>query len=171
MKRDDRFIDTYSLVVGVLAIIALLVIGGSMKLYDIAPGAADPDSVEYQEEVRQRIQPIGRVLMPGEELSAGEPQVAEVPSPEPVETVMSGPQVYNDACLMCHGSGIGGAPVLSDPAAWEARIAQGMDVLYQHALEGFTGNSGFMPPKGARMDLSDDDVRNAVDYMVEAAGK
>ena len=80
---------------------------------------------------------------------------------------MSGPQVYNEACLMCHGSGIGGAPMISDAAAWEARNAQGKDVLYQHAIEGFAGNSGYMPPKGARMDLSDDDVRAAVDYMVE----
>jgi cytochrome c5 len=71
---------------------------------------------------------------------------------------------------MCHGSGIGGAPVLNDPAAWETRIAQGSDTLYEHAIVGFTGETGFMPPKGARMDLSDDEVRAAVDYMVGEAG-
>lgn len=169
MKRDQKFFDMYSLVIGVLAIIALLIFVGSMKLSDLSQGIYTANTAEYQEAVRDRIKPIGQVLMPGEEVHAGEPQVAEAPSPEPVATVMSGPQVYNDACLMCHGSGIGGAPMISDSAAWEPRIAQGKDVLYQHALEGFSGNNGYMPPKGARMDLSDDNVRSAVDYMVEEA--
>ena len=96
--------------------------------------------------------------------------VEEAPQPQPVETVMSGPQVYNSACLVCHGSGVGGAPMVSDPGAWEARIAQGRDTLYLRAIEGYTGQSGYMPPKGARMDLSDDEVRAAVDYMTEQAG-
>ena len=63
-------------------------------------------------------------------------------------------------------SGIGGAPVLEDRAAWETRIAQGRDTLYLHALEGYTGSAGYMPPKGARLDLSDDEVNGAVDYML-----
>jgi len=167
LKRDQKFFDMYSLVIGVLAIIALLIFVGSMKLSDVTQGIYTANTAEYQEAVRDRIKPMGQVLMPGEELTAGEPQVAEAPTPEPVATVMSGPQVYNEACLMCHGSGIGGAPMISDAAAWEARNAQGKDVLYQHAIEGFAGNSGYMPPKGARMDLSDDDVRAAVDYIVE----
>ena len=79
---------------------------------------------------------------------------------------MSGPQVYNAACIACHGSGIGGAPTVGDAAAWQARIAQGNDTLYLHAIEGYTGSTGFMPPKGGRMDLSDDEVRGAVDYMI-----
>lgn len=157
----------YSLVIGVLLIIALLIFVGSMKRSDVTQ---DIDAAEYQAAVQDRIQPFGQVYMPGEETAAAAPQVEEAPPPEPVETVLSGPQVYNEACLMCHGSGIGGAPVLSDAATWEARIAQGNDVLYQHAIEGFTGETGFMPAKGARMDLSDDDVRAAVDYMIGEVG-
>jgi len=88
---------------------------------------------------------------------------------EPVATVLSGPQVYNEACLMCHGSGIGGAPRLVDKEGWVPRIAQGNDTLYLHAIEGYTGQSGYMPPKGARMDLSDDEVKGAVDYMIKEA--
>jgi cytochrome c5 len=160
----------YSLVIGVLAIIALLIFVGSMKLSDLTQGIYTANTAEYKDAVQERIRPFGQVYMPGEETAAAAPQVAEAPAAEPVETVLSGPQVYNEACLMCHGSGIGGAPVLSDAATWEARIAQGNDVLYQHAIEGFTGDTGFMPPKGARMDLSDDEVRAAVDYMVGEAG-
>jgi cytochrome c5 len=83
---------------------------------------------------------------------------------------MSGPQVYNNACLVCHGAGVGGAPVIGEVDAWSERIAQGNDTLYQHALEGYTGQAGYMPPKGARLDLSDDEVRAAVDYMVSESG-
>ena len=117
-----------------------------------------------------RISPVGQVYLPGDEVSAGQPQVEEAVHAEPVATVLSGPQVYNEACLMCHGSGIGGAPMLVDKESWAPRIAQGNDTLYQHAIEGYTGQSGFMPPKGARMDLSDDEVRGAVDYMINEAG-
>ena len=170
MKRDQKFFDIYSLVIGVLAIIALLIFVGSMKLSDVTQGIYTADTAEYQAAVQDRIRPFGQVYLPGEETASAAPKVDEAPAAEPVETALSGPQVYNEACLMCHGSGIGGAPVLSDATSWEARIAQGTDVLYQHAIEGFTGDSGFMPPKGARMDLSDDDVRAAVDYMIGEAG-
>ena len=85
-------------------------------------------------------------------------------------TEISGLQVYNDACLLCHGAGVGGAPVLEDAEQWTARIAQGDEVLYQNAIQGYIGEDGFMPPKGARMDLSDDEIRAAVDYMVSEVG-
>jgi cytochrome c5 len=86
--------------------------------------------------------------------------------PDPVATAMSGPQVYNTACLACHGAGIGGAPVLGDAAQWVERVAQGADTLKQHALEGYTGSSGFMPAKGGRVDLADTEIEAAVDYMI-----
>lgn len=166
MKRDDKFIDVYSLVIGTLAIVALAIFLFATKMSDVTQEEYTAGSPEYQAALADRIRPFGQVYMPGEEVASGEPQVAEAPRPEPVETVMSGPQVYNDACLVCHGSGVGGAPMISDSATWEARIAQGNDTLYLHAIEGFTGQTGYMPPKGARMDLSDADVRAAVDYMI-----
>ena len=92
--------------------------------------------------------------------------MAAAPASQPVVTTLTGPQVYNEACIACHGSGIGGAPKLGDAAAWASRIAQGNATLYDHAINGFTGSTGFMPQKGARMDLSDQEVRDAVDYMV-----
>ena len=78
--------------------------------------------------------------------------------------------MYNDACLICHGAGVGGAPIVGDSADWVERIAQGNDTLYLHAIEGYTGSAGFMPAKGARMDLADEEVRSAVDYMVAESG-
>lgn len=167
MKRDQKFFDMYSLVIGVLAIFALGILVLAMKMSDMTQGIYTTDADEYQAEVAERIRPFGQVYLPGEESAAEAPQVAEAEHAEPVEAAMSGPQVYNEACIACHGSGIGGAPIIGDAAAWEARIAQGADTLHEHAIVGFTGSAGFMPAKGARMDLSDDEVKAAVDYMVE----
>jgi cytochrome c5 len=77
-----------------------------------------------------------------------------------------GEHVYKGTCVMCHGSGAGGAPLFGSKADWEPRIAQGKPVLYEHALKGYTGSKGTMPPKGANAGLPDDDVKAAVDYMV-----
>jgi cytochrome c5 len=166
LNRDQKFFDIYSLVLGVLAIFALGIYVLVDKMSDMTQGIYTSDTAEFQAAVQARIQPLGQVYLPGEEKSAGHPQVEEAAPAEPVATVLSGPQVFNEACLMCHGSGIGGAPTLDDTESWAPRIAQGKDTLYQHAIEGFSGQLGFMPPKGARMDLSDDEVRRAVDYMV-----
>ena len=74
-----------------------------------------------------------------------------------------GKKVYDSACFVCHMSGAAGSPKLGDKGAWGPRIAAGMDSLYNNALKG----KGGMPPKGGRMELSDDDVKAAVAYMVE----
>jgi cytochrome c5 len=80
-----------------------------------------------------------------------------------------GKQTFDTVCFVCHAQGIAGAPKLGDKAAWEPRIAQGMDVLATHAINGFTGKTGTMPPKGGRMDVSDADVKAAIQYMVDQA--
>ena len=110
--------------------------------------------------------PVGRGYLPSDEVNATRPQVAEAPQPDPVETTMTGPQVFNAACIACHGNGIGGAPTLADAANWAPRIEQGLDTLRLHAIEGYTGSAGYMPPKGARLDLSDSEIHNAIDYML-----
>lgn len=80
-----------------------------------------------------------------------------------------GKKVFGAVCSMCHASGAAGSPKLGDKADWGPRIAQGMDVLYKHALEGFTGAKGMMPARGGSTTLSDDDVKAAVNYMVDKA--
>ena len=124
------------------------------------------ETAEYQAAVAERIAPVGQVYLPGEEQQAEAPVVEAAAEPEPVATAMTGPQVYNTACLACHANGVGGAPIVGDSAQWADRIAQGMEVLTKHAIEGFAGAAGYMPPKGGRLDLSDDEVASAVDYMV-----
>lgn len=78
-----------------------------------------------------------------------------------------GKKVYEASCKACHGSGIAGAPKVGDKAAWSGRIAEGMETLENHAIQGFTGKTGAMPAKGGNAALSDDEVKAAVQYMVE----
>lgn len=169
MKRDQKFFDMYSLVIGVLALIALAIFVLAMKMSEMTQEIYTTSAEEYRESVADRLRPMGQVYLPGEEHQANEPVVAEAAAAEPVDAALSGPQVYNEACIACHGSGIGGAPMITDAQNWAARIAQGTDLLYQHAIEGYTGQSGYMPPKGARLDLSDEEVTGAVDYMLSEA--
>ena len=155
----------YSLVLGVLGAIALAILVLAMKISDLTQGVYTRDTAEYREAVAERIRPVGQVYLPGDEVDSGSAVEPHDPA-EPVATVMTGPQVYNTACIACHGSGVGGSPIVGDTDAWGPRIAQGMDVLYDHAINGFTGDAGVMIAKGGRMDISDGEIEDAVDYMV-----
>lgn len=76
-----------------------------------------------------------------------------------------GEKVFKVTCVVCHGAGVLGAPKFGDKAAWAPRIAQGIDTLHTHALNGVRT----MPPKGGNAALKDDEVKAAVDYMVDKA--
>ncbi len=96
---------------------------------------------------------------------------APAPAAEAEDTQVAGgsdlgKKVYGNTCAMCHAAGVAGAPKPGDKADWGPRIAQGMDTLHKHALEGFTGAKGMMPARGGSTTLSDDDVKAAVDFMV-----
>ena len=83
----------------------------------------------------------------------------------PVDTA-AGEKIYQSACFACHLSGVAEAPKLDDPAAWEPRLEQGMAGLLQSVIDG----KGAMPPKGGFAHLTDDDVRNAIGFMLDKAG-
>ena len=165
MSRDQKFFDMYSLVIGVLAVVTIGILVLAIEMSERTQAVFTRETAEYQEAVAERIRPVGQVYLPGEEQQAAAAVVETVAEPEPVATAMTGPQVYNSACIACHGSGVGGAPIVGDAAQWSERVAQGMETLAKHAIEGYTGSAGYMPPKGGRLDLSDDEVASAVEYM------
>ena len=104
---------------------------------------------------------------------AAEPAPVAAPAPAPAVPVVAentvGKSVFGKVCAMCHAVGAAGAPKPGDKADWGPRIAQGKDMLYKHAIEGFTGAKGMMPPRGANAALTDDEVKAAVDYMADQA--
>lgn len=94
-------------------------------------------------------------------------QVAKVMAPAPAPADLSkGKAIYDSACFACHATGAAGAPLLGDAANWGPRIDQGMDTLMFNALNG----KGAMPPRGGRMDLTDEDIWAAIHYIVSKAG-
>jgi cytochrome c5 len=100
--------------------------------------------------------------------AAAAPAEAAAPAAAPKLAADAGKALYNSTCVACHGAGIAGAPKFGDKAAWAPRIKQGSAVLYEHAIKGFQGKAGMMPPKGGST-ASDDEVKAAVDYMANAA--
>ncbi len=78
---------------------------------------------------------------------------------------MTGEQVFKSVCTNCHTAGVMGAPKFGDKKAWAPRIAQGEDVLVQHALKGIR----MMPARGGKSSLTDGEVKAAVHYMVSKA--
>lgn len=91
---------------------------------------------------------------------------------EELAVSLTGSQVYNNVCIACHSPpGVGGAPALGDGDAWAERITHGMNTLIDHALNGFSGSTGIMPKKGGRVDLSDEEIIGATEYMVEQAAQ
>ena len=82
-----------------------------------------------------------------------------------VPAMAEGYSVYNINCKKCHDKGLMGAPKLGNKTEWAPRIAKGIPVLQEHAIKGYKG----CPAKGGKGSLKVDDVKAAVEYMVEAS--
>ncbi len=135
----------------VFFVLAQVVVSGSNL--NKTKGADDPQAIA------QRIKPVG-------ELSVGATAVMNSIVPTANAAPADGAKVYSATCAACHAAGVAGAPKFGDKAAWKDRIAQGNAKLYEHAIKGFQGKAGFMPPKGGNGALSDAEVKAAVDHMV-----
>ena len=168
---DRRFSDWFMRAVGIL--LGFVVGMGFLVSYVASSARLEPnkDDPEYRQQLAGRLAPPARVAIAGKDNSAlktAEPAAA-VPAAATPAAVLPGEQVYATTCVACHGAGVAGAPRFGDKGAWAPRLSQGSAVLHKHALEGFQGKAGVMPPKGGRTDLADQSIVNAVDYMANAA--
>ncbi len=80
---------------------------------------------------------------------------------------LEGAATYKEVCKACHASGINGAPILGNPKMWGPRVEQGVEVLIEHAINGYE----LMPAKGGKTSLSDEQVANTVRYMMSELPK
>lgn len=167
-NQDQSFFNVFMVVIGALIAVTIFLIFLARQIGSDTQLEWVKTSPSYTAEVDKRIAPVGTAVVPGQEpeADAATAAVAAAAPAAPAAAKLTGEQVYNAACFACHAAGVGGAPKFGDPAAWKPRIAQGKDTLYKHALQGFQGPTGFMPPKGGRVDLSDGEITEAVDYMV-----
>ena len=113
-------------------------------------GKGKSDAVGSGDDVESRIAPVAKIEMQAGGGAGG---------------VKDGKTVYNTVCSGCHGAGVMGAPKFGDKGAWGGRIGQGMATLNNHAINGFKG----MPARGGAASLSDDEVKSAVQYMVDGS--
>ena len=116
-------------------------------------------SERQRADIESRIKTFSEVCVQGESCSGGGDMAASAGR--------SGEDVYNAACMACHSAGIAGAPKVGDQVAWAARIGKGMDALYDSGINGVAGSG--MIAKGGCADCSDEEIRLAVDYMVDSS--
>ena len=169
-KQDTHFVNTFSMVIGLLVLVALCLIALARG---VAAQTQEADMVQQRDfatSVASRIEPLSQEAMVGQDNTALEikpdsPAGAGVVLPIPKD----GTQVYEQVCSACHGLGIAGAPKAGDAAAWGPRLAKGKTVLYDHALHGFSGQAGTMPAKGNRLDIPDALIEQGVDHMISLA--
>ena len=160
--KDRVFFYNYSIVIGLLAVMIIIFLVLALYL------GVDEDAVALKQstKVSANTVPVGVVNLLDEDAEAVEAAtVATVAAVE--EPRDMGQRVYNGLCLSCH-NGLPNIPKVGDKAAWESRIAQGMALLYEHSIKGFISEGGLiaMPPKGGNLNLTDEEVKAAVDYMV-----
>jgi cytochrome c5 len=103
-----------------------------------------------KDDIKARIQPIGKLHVAG-----AKAEVASGPR--------SGSDIYAQACVACHSVGVLNAPKLQDAADWAPRLAQGFDTVWKNAIDGI----GAMPAMGTCGDCSNDDIKAAIEHMIE----
>ena len=106
------------------------------------------------------------------------PEKSEVITPEEVRDPLIKPEdtgllvgfdVVKQTCAECHIPGHEGAPIIGQKDQWADRAEKGLDVLTTRAIEGYFGPTySEMPPRGGNKSLTDEQVRQAVAYMVWA---
>jgi len=160
--EDGVFMKRFSWLIIGLMVFTLVIIAYALRLHNQLVPSENP----IREEIKlARIQPSAAVY-------AGETGRAEAAAAAAAQAVslpaayggrLDPQEIYNGVCAACHATGAAGSPVLSDPGLWTDRLAKGADTLVLNATNGIN----LMPGKGGRADLSDEQVRITVEWMIE----
>jgi cytochrome c5 len=155
-NNDQAFVISFAGVIGILVAFTATIIGIAIYL----TGDSGVDQVAYDKSVQERIAPIGTEIT--------DPAALMKVSAAAPHAPMSGEQVVSSVCSACHGTGVLGAPKIGDKAAWGTRLkeAGGVDGLAAVAAKG----KGSMPPRGGNPDLSNDELKAAIQQMLKQTG-
>jgi cytochrome c5 len=164
---DLDFLKKFSLVIGFLVLVTA---GLQLLAYHLNQAIPPEVSPIATQRTQNRIAPLGAVYAgatgAAAQAAATSAAAAAAASQVAYGGTTDGSVIFGNLCTGCHTSGAGGAPTL-DKAHWAARIAEGKDTLYKHAIEGYHGpDGGVMPPKGGNPALSDAQVKATVDWML-----
>ena len=162
-EQDDKiFMKRFSLVIAGLAVVAVLIIFFAIEMNEQLAGSDNP-----MQDVAKvaRIEPVFGVYAGDTGRAAAQAAAEEAAGSQQQQVAFDGStdgeMIYNNVCQACHMAGAAGAPQLVADQ-WTDRLPQGEDTLVQHAIDGI----GAMPAKGGRSDLTDEQVRASVEYML-----
>ncbi len=105
--------------------------------------------------VSDRIKPIGEVYI------SDAPTIVQQPIDTNVD-ISPGEKIATAACLRCHSAGLMKSPKIGNHKDWAPRLKKGRETLYDHAINGHNK----MPARGGKRNLSDNDIKAAVDHML-----
>jgi cytochrome c5 len=148
---QKQFSSRTILVITIVVAVLLMVVIWPLSM--IGKGSSETSSDAYSDEVYVRILPVAKL------------ELAKAPAAAADGQPRDGATVYNAVCMACHASGVAGAPKAGDKEAWAPRIATGTDAL----ILSVTNGKGAMPPKGGGADLTDEEIKAAVEHLVGLA--
>jgi cytochrome c5 len=152
---DRSFLRSFAAVAVGLHVIILTIVVIAWSI-----GHANPSTPGQLEQLRQRVEPFGIVVTDASKLPPAPTGAAR--------KQLSGDQIVTETCSACHQTGMLGAPKIGDATAWKTRLAAagGIDGLVHSAITGVRS----MPPKGGRTELTDSELRSAVQTMLKRSG-
>ena len=155
---DGQFYKIFGiLTLGIIIIgIIIAILANIFASYSFHPSNQYKTEIENSEQIRT--EPEGKINLASNPTIKQETSIV-VASSGPV----SGKDIYNNVCMSCHTSGAAGAPMIGNSSQWTARLSKGKDTLYANAINGI----GVMPAKGGLSSLTDEEVRAAVDYLLD----
>lgn len=163
---DLEFLKRFSMVILFLLAVMIALIFAAMHLSKTIPQEV---SKSAQAQTIGRIAPTGAVYAgaEGEALkqASADAALARAKANVAFGGSLDGQVVYDGLCAACHKSGSGGAPTLAG-GQFHARLSKGEDTLIKHAIEGFTGAAGVMPPRGGNPSVSDEQIKATVEWML-----
>lgn len=152
---DSGMVKTMGVVMGALALLAVIIVIAARSL---SAGMDDPNDPVLRQALASRIGPVGAVRTSADELPSAAADAGA--GADAAAAPRSGEELANGTCAACHGTGLAGAPMMGDDAAWVDRIGKGLDALVTSAIDGI----GTMPARGGST-YTDDEMRRAVQFM------
>ncbi len=162
-QQDKSFMTVLTVVIGALVLLTAVVFLAA-RMVAMVSDYQPEDASRMQAAIEDRIKPVGTVAVfdPNAPAGAGAaataaPAAAAAQSPE---------QIVTQVCAACHQAGVLNAPKIGAKEDWEPRMAQGLDTLVLHAVNGYNA----MPAKGGNPNLTEDDIRASTLWMLAESG-
>jgi len=160
-KEDSAFFRQFG---GVIAALVVLTIALIFLARFINPGSDEGDNPNQAILAEKRIEPVGSVRYGDAGAAAlAESQAAVAEAMPAGDVVVDGAEVYGGLCKTCHDAGVAGAPITGSDQMSERLTARGLDGLVQNAINGLNA----MPARGGNPTLTDDQIRAAVEFMLQ----